>query len=103
MYFGHKHVDTVPNCSYELATFLKYHMPLRIGKKVQWIYPFEFNTGNSVVWFSVNALNPKILIIGLETNKHHDSKKLYYCRNISRVNKQLSKKTWNIFSIRYTR
>ena len=29
MYFGHKHVETGPNCSDELATFLKYHMPLR--------------------------------------------------------------------------
>ena len=28
MYFGHKHVETVPNCSHELATFLKYHMSL---------------------------------------------------------------------------
>ena len=28
MYFGHKHVETGPNCSNELATFLKYHMPL---------------------------------------------------------------------------
>ena len=29
MYFGHKHVETGLNCSHELATFLKYHMPLR--------------------------------------------------------------------------
>ena len=29
MYFGHKHVATGPNCSYELANSLKYHMPLR--------------------------------------------------------------------------
>ena len=29
MYFGHKHVETGPNCSHELATFFKYHMPLR--------------------------------------------------------------------------
>ena len=28
MYFGHKHVETGENCSYEIATFLKYHMPL---------------------------------------------------------------------------
>ena len=30
MYFGHKHVETRPNCSHKLATFLKYHMPLRL-------------------------------------------------------------------------
>ena len=29
MYFGHKHVETGPNCSHEFAIFLKYHMPLR--------------------------------------------------------------------------
>ena len=28
MYFGHKYVETGPNCSQELATFLKYHMSL---------------------------------------------------------------------------
>ena len=28
MYFGHKYVETGLNCSHELATFLKYHMPL---------------------------------------------------------------------------
>ena len=28
MYFGHKHVETGPNCSHGLATFFKYHMPL---------------------------------------------------------------------------
>ena len=28
MYFGYKHVETGPNCSHELATFLKYHIPL---------------------------------------------------------------------------
>ena len=29
MYFGHKHVETGPNCSHDLATFPKNHMPLR--------------------------------------------------------------------------
>ena len=30
MYFGHKHIETGPNFSYELATFLKYHhMPFK--------------------------------------------------------------------------
>ena len=29
MYFGHKHVETRPNCSHGITTFLKYHMPLR--------------------------------------------------------------------------
>ena len=29
MYYGHKHVETGPNCLHELATFLKYHIPLR--------------------------------------------------------------------------
>ena len=28
IYFGHKHVETGANYSYELATFLKYYMPL---------------------------------------------------------------------------
>ena len=27
-YFGDKRVETGPNCSHELATFLKYHMLL---------------------------------------------------------------------------
>ena len=29
MYFGHQHVETGPNCSHELATFPKYHIPLK--------------------------------------------------------------------------
>ena len=29
MYFGHKHIETGQDCSHELATFLKYHMPLK--------------------------------------------------------------------------
>ena len=29
MYFGHKHAETGLNCSHQLATFLKYHMPLK--------------------------------------------------------------------------
>ena len=29
MYLGHKHVKIGLNCSRELATFLKYHMPLK--------------------------------------------------------------------------
>ena len=28
MYFGHKHVEIKPIFSHELATFLKYHMPI---------------------------------------------------------------------------
>ena len=28
MYFSQKHVETGPNCSDEIATFLKHHMPL---------------------------------------------------------------------------
>ena len=28
IYFGNKHVETGPNCSHELATFLKYYMSL---------------------------------------------------------------------------
>ena len=32
MYFGHKHVETGPNCLHELATFVKYHMPLNLTK-----------------------------------------------------------------------
>ena len=31
MYFGRKRVETGPNFLYELATFLKYHMPLSIN------------------------------------------------------------------------
>ena len=27
MYFGYKHVENGPNCSHELTTFLKYHIP----------------------------------------------------------------------------
>ena len=38
MYFGHRHVETGPNCSHELATFPKYHMPLihvlKIGQNI---------------------------------------------------------------------
>ena len=29
LYFGHKHVETGPNCLHELATFFKNHMPLK--------------------------------------------------------------------------
>ena len=29
MCFGYEHVETRPNCSHELITILKYHMPLR--------------------------------------------------------------------------
>ena len=28
MYFGHKHVETEPNCSHKFSTFLKYHTAL---------------------------------------------------------------------------
>ena len=28
MYFGHEHVETGRSCLLELATFIKYHMPL---------------------------------------------------------------------------
>ena len=34
VYFGHKHVETGPNCSHELDTFLEYHMPLSCVKLV---------------------------------------------------------------------
>ena len=30
MHFEHKYIETEPSCSHELATFLKYHMPLRL-------------------------------------------------------------------------
>ena len=30
MYFGHKHLETGLSCLHELATFLKYHMPLKM-------------------------------------------------------------------------
>ena len=30
MYFRQKHVETGPNWSYRLATFLNYHMPLKV-------------------------------------------------------------------------
>ena len=33
MYFGRKRVETGPNCSHELANFLKYHMTLNIIEK----------------------------------------------------------------------
>ena len=42
MYFGRKYVETAPNCSYELAIFLKYHMPLMekyTQKNIQLINP----------------------------------------------------------------
>ena len=43
MYFGHKHVETGPNCSHELVTFPKYHMPLMYlyQKKVFWKKSFS--------------------------------------------------------------
>ena len=37
MFFGHKHVETGKNCSYEVATFLNYHVPL-IVKHILDIY-----------------------------------------------------------------
>ena len=30
IYCGHKHVETALSCSHEIATFVKYHMPLII-------------------------------------------------------------------------
>ena len=57
MYFGHKHVEIGPNCSHELATFLKYHMPLnfaweilmtRIFKKFG-KYKWMFNRQNIII------------------------------------------------------
>ena len=30
----HIHVETEPNCSHELATFLEYHMPLKREKEI---------------------------------------------------------------------
>ena len=32
MYFADKHLETGANCSHELSTFLKYHMPRKIVK-----------------------------------------------------------------------
>ena len=34
MYFGHKLVETGPNCSHELATFLKNQMTLMLQKNM---------------------------------------------------------------------
>ena len=42
MHFGHKHVETGPNCYYELATFLKYHMPLTIFKIFESVNVYNF-------------------------------------------------------------
>ena len=33
MYFGHKHLETGPNCGHKIATFLKYYMPLNMPFK----------------------------------------------------------------------
>ena len=33
MYFGRERVEAGPSCLHELATFLKYHMPLTTKKK----------------------------------------------------------------------
>ena len=35
MYFWNKHVETGPNCSHELAVYLKCHMPLKNKKVIQ--------------------------------------------------------------------
>ena len=43
MYFGRKRVQTGPNCSNELATFLKYHMPSN-RKQLQIAYDVIFDT-----------------------------------------------------------
>ena len=37
MYFGRERVETGPSCLHELATFLKYHMPLILS-----CFPFFF-------------------------------------------------------------
>ena len=37
MYFGHKHVETGLNCLHKVGTFLKYHMPLRIKLKLNFM------------------------------------------------------------------
>ena len=46
MFFGYKYVETGPNCSHELSTFLKYHMPLsgtRDRKKNLFLHKFSYN------------------------------------------------------------
>ena len=45
MYVGHKHAETGPNYSHELATFLKYHMPLRIFRTLD-IYKDDVQSSN---------------------------------------------------------
>ena len=64
IYFVHKYVETRPNCSHELTTFLKYHMPLRMkenkketsSKKFYIVYPANnspFNHPILIFYFSI--------------------------------------------------
>ena len=49
MFYGHKHLETGPNCSHELATFLKYHMSLNKIK--------TFLDGDSLFKINYNYMN----------------------------------------------
>ena len=49
MYFGHKHVETEPNFSHELSTFLKYHMPLKKGCTKMIVKSNTFEESNSML------------------------------------------------------
>ena len=48
MYFEHKRVETGPNCSQELAIFLKCHMPLSKSVGKNQIYQFHGVFSNKV-------------------------------------------------------
>ena len=50
MYFGHKHVETGPNCFQELVTFLKYHMPL---SKLNFL--FHLKSKNLLILWKCNS------------------------------------------------
>ena len=59
MYFEHKHVETGPSSSHELATFLKYEMPLRIyDPKANLILHSLFIESQCNLWFYQRILIP---------------------------------------------
>ena len=47
--YGHKHIETGPDCSHELASFLKYYIPL---KKTTYLLKFE-KAKNCKVLFAI--------------------------------------------------
>ena len=69
MNFGRKHVETGRNCSHELATFLKYHMPLiELIKCLKVVTPQIKNLENLIRLCAIWIRAPKIMYVKSKAN-----------------------------------